>query len=126
MDRQRIVREGVRTFALVVEESVLRYRIGGSETMGDQLRHLRSLATLPGVSLGVIPHAVDRTALRPVESFWIYDEAQVGVELVSAFLTITQPREISLYAQTFGMLSDQAVYGADARALIASALDSLG
>lgn len=62
----------------------------------------------------------------PVEDFWVFDEAQVNVELVAAFLTITQPHEIGMYARTFANLAELAVYGAPARALITAAIDSLG
>ncbi|WP_395369788.1 helix-turn-helix domain-containing protein [Streptomyces tubercidicus] len=126
VDKQRILYEGPRRFAVVLEESALRHRIGGAATMAGQLGRLLSLATLPHVSLGVIPLHADRTALWPVEDFWIFDEAQVNVELVSAFLTITQPHEISMYAHTFAGLAELAVYGAPARTLITAAIDSLG
>ncbi|GGZ74738.1 transcriptional regulator [Streptomyces bluensis] len=125
VDKQRVLYESTRRFAVILEESALRHRIGGAETMAGQLGHLLSLATLPNVSLGVIPLSADRTALWPVEDFWIFDDAQVNVELVSAFLTIAQPHEIHMYAQTFAALADLAVYGAPARTLITSAIDSL-
>ncbi|MEU6327316.1 helix-turn-helix transcriptional regulator [Streptomyces sp. NPDC047049] len=126
VDKQRILHEGPRRFAVILEESALRHRIGGTATMAGQLGHLLSLAALPHVSLGVIPLHADRTALWPVEDFWIFDETQVSVELVSAFLTVTQPHEISMYAHTFAGLAELAVYGAPARTLITAAIDSLG
>ncbi|MFH9815935.1 helix-turn-helix domain-containing protein [Streptomyces sp. NPDC017230] len=126
VDKQRVLYEGARRFAVVLEESTLRHLIGGTETMAGQLGHLLSLATLPNVSLGVIPLSTDRTALWPAEDFWIFDDSQVNVELVSAFLTITQPHEVGMYAQAFAALADSAVYGAPARTLITSAIDSLG
>ncbi|MEV7153725.1 helix-turn-helix transcriptional regulator [Streptomyces misionensis] len=124
VDKQRLLHDGRRRFAVVLEESTLRHRIGGPETMAGQLGHLLSLASLPNVSLGVIPLSADRSALWPVEDFWIFDEGQVNVELVSAFLTITQPHEVGTYGRTFSALSDLAVHGAPARALIASAIAS--
>ncbi|MCX4636667.1 helix-turn-helix transcriptional regulator [Streptomyces sp. RPA4-5] len=126
VDKQRILYEGPRRFAVILEESALRHQIGGAATMAGQLGHLLSLAALPHVSLGVIPLHADRTALWPVEDFWIFDEAQVSVELVAALLTITQPHEISMYAHTFAGLAELAVYGAPARTLLTAAIDSLG
>lgn len=38
----------------------------------------------PSVSLGIIPMGLDRDAAWPVEDFWIFDDRQVNVELVSA------------------------------------------
>ncbi|MGY5126411.1 helix-turn-helix domain-containing protein [Streptomyces nigrescens] len=124
MLRQRVLCEGDRRFAFLVEESVLRTGIGGAEVMSGQLGHLVSVASLPHVSLGVVPMTPDRERW-PTEGFWIYDAAQVNVELVSGYLTITQPSEVALYAETFAELAALAVYGPAARALITSAMNAL-
>ncbi|MFI9326402.1 helix-turn-helix domain-containing protein [Kitasatospora sp. NPDC052868] len=126
MDRQRILHSGRHRFAMLVEEWVLRTVIGDSTVMAEQLRHLIAVASLPSVSLGIIPFGTARGGGWPVESFTVFDDAQVNVELVSAHLTITQPREIDEYAQAFAELSGIAVYGPSARQLITSAIDSLG
>jgi transcriptional regulator with XRE-family HTH domain len=125
-DRLRLLREGGRRFVVLVEESVLRNVIGGPETMAGQLGHLLTVGSLPSVSLGIIPLGRERDTMWPVEDFWIFDSKQVNVELVSGWLTITQAREIAMYAKTFSELSDMAVRGAGARALITAAIDALG
>ncbi|MFD8979284.1 helix-turn-helix domain-containing protein [Streptomyces sp. NPDC059564] len=125
MERQRVLYEGDRRFAFLVEESVLRSGIGGSEVMTGQLGHLISIASLPNVSLGVVPMRPDRERW-PAEGFWIYDAAQVNVELISGYLTLTQPSEVAMYAEAFTELAELAVYGAQARALITSAVSALG
>ncbi|MET9129288.1 helix-turn-helix domain-containing protein [Streptomyces antibioticus] len=125
MERQRVLYEAGRQFAFLVEESVLRSGIGGPEVMIGQLAHLITVGSLPNVSMGVVPMRPDR-ARWPVEGFWLYDSAQVNVELVSGYLTITQPSEVTMYAETFAELADLAVYGADSRALITAVMDSLG
>ncbi|MET8544530.1 helix-turn-helix transcriptional regulator [Kitasatospora sp. NPDC004799] len=125
MQRQRVLYEGGRRFAFLIEESVLRCGIGGGGVMRDQLHHLTTVGSLPNVSLGVVPMRPDRTHW-PAEGFWIFDSAQVNVELVSGYLTITQPSEIAMYAETFGELAELAVHGAAARELITSAAALLG
>ncbi|WP_445269072.1 helix-turn-helix domain-containing protein [Streptomyces sp. DSM 41634] len=125
MERQRVLYEGDRRFAFLVEESVLRSGIGGAEVMTGQLGHLISIASLPNVSLGVVPMRPDRERW-PAEGFWIYDTAQVNVELISGYLTLTQPSEVAMYAETFTELAELAVYGAQARVLITSAISALG
>ena len=126
MDRQHILYEGHHRFAILIEESILRCGIGGRAVMLEQLRHLLTVGRLPNVSLGVVPMQPDRDGAWPVEGFWIYDQAQVTVELVSGYLTITQPSEIAMYAQAFTDLSVVAVHGATARSLISGAIDALG
>ncbi|MFE4973542.1 helix-turn-helix domain-containing protein [Kitasatospora sp. NPDC056651] len=125
MRRQQVLYEGDRRFAFLVEESVLRCGIGGGVVMRDQLHHLTTVGSLPNVSLGVVPMRPDRTRW-PTEGFWIFDSAQVNVELVSGYLTITQPSEIAMYAETFGELAELAVYGTAARELITDAAALLG
>src|SRR5438270_382096 len=109
----------------VGQEAALRAGIGGAEMMAGQLGHLITVASLPNVSLGILPDRADRDAAWPVESFWIFDDEQVAVELVSGYLTVTQPREIAMYAQVFAELAELAVYGAAARSLIMAAIGSL-
>ncbi|MBC2876221.1 MULTISPECIES: helix-turn-helix domain-containing protein [Streptomyces] len=125
MEKQKIV-YGNHKFAILLEESVLRYRIGGTDVMAGQLGYLLSAMALPSVSIGIIPQDADRTSLWPVEGFFLYDDATVNVELVSAHLTVVQQHELAMYAKTFSDLAELAVYGGAARELITAAIESLG
>lgn len=124
MERQRVLYEGNRRFAFLIEEPVLRNTLSTAETQRSQLDQLLVVSRLPNVSLGVVPVSQGRPRL-PVENFWIYDGTQVNVELVSGYLTITQPSEIASYVEMFAGLADMAVYGAKARAVITAARDAL-
>ncbi len=125
MERQRFLYQGDHRYAMLIEESALRAGIGGVEVMAGQLGHLITVASLPNVSLGILPDRPDRDAAWPVESFWMFDDEQVAVELVSGYLTVTQPREIAMYVQVFTELAELAVYGAAARSLIMAAIEAL-
>lgn len=120
MKRQRVLRRGERVAAFVIEESALRNGFGGLGVMRGQLKHLADVTTWPAVSLGIIPASLDRGPAGPAESFWIFDGEQANVELISGYLTVTQPSEIALYAQMFARLAEIAVHGGRARDLIAS------
>lgn len=61
----------------------------------------------------------------PEETFHVYDDRQVSVELVSAEANVTQPGEITQYVESLERLRSMAVYGADARALILKAIKAL-
>lgn len=124
MERQHVLHNGNHRFALLVEETVLRNAVCDAEVMAGQLGHLITVGSLPSVSLGIIPMGVGR-ARWPAEGFWIFDEAQVNVELITGYLTITQPHEIAGYARAFTELASSAVYGARARTLITAAIDAL-
>ena len=123
---QHVTYEGDHKFTVVLEENVLRHQIGGTAVLREQLDHLRSVVSLPSVTLGIIPFSADRSPLHPVEMFFIHDDAQVNVELVSGWLRVTQPSEVEMYAQVFRRLSEMAVYGSAARELIGRAIDTIG
>jgi hypothetical protein len=125
MERHRFLHAGDRRFAFIIEESVLRSGVGGPEVMAGQLGHLISVASLPNVSLGVVSMSPDRDAAWPVEDFWIFDDETVNVELVSGYLTITQPNEIAMYAHVFKELAEVAQYGVQARSKITAAVKAL-
>ncbi|SHL58475.1 helix-turn-helix domain-containing protein [Actinacidiphila paucisporea] len=124
MERQQLLHQPGKTWAFLLEESVLRSGIGGAEVMVGQLGHLITVSALPSVSVGVIPAGPDRTRM-PVEGFWVFDSAQVNVELVSGYLTITQPPEVAQYVEAYAELARHAVYGTEARALIVKAIDAV-
>ncbi|WP_043472304.1 helix-turn-helix transcriptional regulator [Kitasatospora sp. MBT66] len=117
--------EGNHRIVCLVEESVLRYRIAEPSVMADQLARLLSIKALPRVSLGIIPFTTQRT-IWPVETFHVADDRVVEVELVTARVRITTPPEVGEYLETFRELQEFAVYGREAGALIASAIDALG
>jgi transcriptional regulator with XRE-family HTH domain len=122
MKRQRVLRRDGRTAAFLLEESVLRNGFGGPQVMSAQLALLAEATAWPAVSLGLIPASLDRGAAGAAESFWIYDNEQANVELISGYLTVTQPAEIAMYAQMFARFAEIAVYGQRARDLITSAM----
>jgi len=124
MERQQFLYRGGRRFLVVLGEQALRTNIGGPEVMIGQLDRLLAVSGLPNVSLGIIP-AMARMSLAPENAFLIFDERLVMVETYSAELTITQPREISVYAKAFSRLSDTAVHGQQARTLIRQAIEEL-
>ncbi|MCZ4605005.1 helix-turn-helix transcriptional regulator [Streptomyces sp. Lzd4kr] len=123
--RSRIIHEPGHRFVFVVEEGALRHQICGADDMAAQLGYLLTAGALPQVSLGVIPAAAADRVQWPRETFHVYDDELVSVELISARVKITQPSEIALYLKAFEQLRSMAVYGADARALILKAIEAL-
>ncbi|WP_432122153.1 helix-turn-helix domain-containing protein [Streptomyces sp. S1] len=123
-ERQTVLNEQNKAFHIVLEEGALYRRIGSPELMTNQLGRLIQISVLPHVRLGIIPRDADRSRMPPVEDFWIFDDRQVNVELVSAYLTVKQTHEIKLYTGDFRRLSDLAEHGGPVFALIASAINS--
>ncbi|GAA1991071.1 helix-turn-helix domain-containing protein [Kitasatospora viridis] len=122
--RARLMHSGAHRFAVLIEEWVLRTRIGSVEGMAAQLDHLLALMSLPSVSIGIIPAGCPR-AIWPLEAFYLFDDQRVAVETLTAKVNVLQPSEITDYVRAFAGLSKMAVHGAKARALIGSAIASL-
>jgi transcriptional regulator with XRE-family HTH domain len=121
LERQRLLYAGDRRFFVVIEEQALRTLVGDRDVMHGQLDRLLAVMSLPRVSLGIIPATALRTTW-PSAGFWIFDQALARVEIPSAELTITQRGEILEYERRFEMFQQSAVYGKDARALVATAI----
>lgn len=118
IDRQRLVRDGSRTLVCVLEEAVLRHRVGDAEVMDGQLRHLLAAMSWPTTTLAVIPFTANRRNELPLESFFLWDDDVVRVELLSARVQIETPHELARYQKTFTALESMAVTGMAARRLI--------
>jgi len=123
MERQQILYKGDHRIHVIIGQQALKTEVGGLDTMIGQLDRLLAVASLPRVTLGIVP---ERAAYRvPSNQFIMFDDRMVHVETVSAELTITQPREIALYAKAFHGLARLAAHGTPARKLISEELNRL-
>ncbi|MEV6772526.1 helix-turn-helix transcriptional regulator [Nocardia sp. NPDC051030] len=116
IERQQVLRKGMRRFHFLIAEQALYTTVGSDEIMVSQLEHLAAQVRSSRVALGIIPRTARFRA--PVTNFLMYDVRQVQVETVSAELTITQPREVALYERAFQILMKQAAKGEAAREMI--------
>jgi transcriptional regulator with XRE-family HTH domain len=119
--RQRFLSDPARRCVMVMEEAVLRARIFDDAVISGQLRHMLAAGRRPNISLGIIPLGVRRDQ-ESVETFHVYGDRSVSIEMVSAIMEVTQPREVALYLKCFEDLARVAVFGDAAQALVADAI----
>jgi transcriptional regulator with XRE-family HTH domain len=122
--RQDALYAGIRRFHIIIGEQALKTRLGEVDILQGQLGRVLEASTLPRLRLGIIPSAAVHE-VWPIHGFWLFDNRMARVETYTAELTVTQPREIALYAKAFDGLARSAVYGQPARALITQALGGL-
>jgi transcriptional regulator with XRE-family HTH domain len=120
MDRQHVLHEGDHRFVFLLAEQALYSRVPSAEAMVEQLDHLHAAMDLPRVSICIIP-ATAGLGGHTQTAFWIFDDALVRVETLTAGLDITRPEEIELYVAAFDRMRGAAVFGRNAKALIAKA-----
>jgi transcriptional regulator with XRE-family HTH domain len=124
MERQRVIYQADRRFAVVLEEQALRTWFGDAEVQAGQLGRLLEVMSVPTVSLGIIPMMTERTGVASA-GFWIFDDSVVALETPTASIEVTRPQEVELYSRMFEHLKASAAYGAAARGLIIRALNEL-
>ncbi|MGW2863428.1 helix-turn-helix domain-containing protein [Streptomyces sp. NPDC001205] len=122
LERQEILHRKVPpTISFVISEAILRDRLGSDAVYAEMLRHLRSCADLPGLTLQVMPlgrhtHAGLNGPFilleTPDHQHLAYTETQRGSQLISA------PDEVSILAQKYAMLRTQALNSEQTRGLL--------
>lgn len=122
MDRAGILDDDSRTVTAVLTEGVLRWPLGSPQLMAAQIEHVIGISHRPNVHIGVIPWT-SPVHVAPLHGFDVYDEraALVGTETATAFLT--DSRDVGAYGKLFGLLVDAAMFGDDARAILAEAAE---
>ncbi|MGW4124155.1 Scr1 family TA system antitoxin-like transcriptional regulator [Nocardia sp. NPDC004711] len=116
MERQQFLYRGDRRFHIVLAEHALLTTIGDDSVMIGQLDRLLVAIGLPRVTIGVIPGVAEIP--QQTTNFVMFNDRMTTVETITAELTITQPREIAVYGETFDLLAGLSRTGDPARTLI--------
>lgn len=117
VEGQAVLFESGREFSFVLTEGAVRTWPGSPALMLAQLDRLLQVATLPHVTLGVVPWSVQAPAF-PLHGFTVYDGAVSVVESLTGDLTLTEPGELSAHGETFEVFAAVAVYGEELRDLL--------
>lgn len=123
-ERTAIAMSPAKRIAVVLGEQALHTRRGTAADHIDQLTHLLTLIRLPFVSVGVIPADAQRHAIATI-GFWIFDKNAVALETPTAAIKVTRPQEVARYIAMFSQLQSEAIYGQEARKLIADVIANL-
>ena len=128
VERQAVLYDDGKSFQFVVTEAALRWRLPSVSVHLAQLDRIASLATLPNVSVGVIPWSV--LAPVPVATmFVLFDDRLALVETMHAEQLLREGQQIGAYLDQFERLEALAQHDDEARATldrIASDLRGLG
>jgi hypothetical protein len=109
MARHQVLYHGDHRFHFIVAEQALHTVVGNADVMLGQLDRVLTEAGMSRVSFGIIP--LDSPYRVPTNQFCMFDDRLVTIETVSAELSVTQPREVALYAKAFDGLTKVANYG---------------
>ena len=131
MRRQQILSREERQLSVVLDESVLKRRIGDDPVMYEQLRHLAGEADRSNLTLQVLPLDAQHTVFG--ESFVIFGfvadsdamlQEVVSTEQLKSGFTLEGERDTYLHRIAFQMLADAALDPAASRTLILETAES--
>lgn len=130
-NRQQLLYRPGTDFNVVLTEHVLRHRFPGAAVMVPQLRRIAQLATLPTVTLSIIPTDND-IPLPYMVSFDLFtapaDETDVVfIELDTQEIRETEPDRVAVYADRHKALreAEQTLKGQDAIDLVNRIADEM-
>jgi transcriptional regulator with XRE-family HTH domain len=129
LDRQSILFDDARRLEFVIAEAALRWRLGPPQMMLAQLDRIASVATLPTVTIGIIPQAAVVAAWH-IHGFAILDDRSDGsplvrVETLTTGLSISDADAVERYRQAFRRLREAAAFDQEAGALIRALMADL-
>jgi transcriptional regulator with XRE-family HTH domain len=111
IERQSILYDQARRFDFLVTEGALRW-LPGDMDMRPQLDRLLSMASLPNVTLTVVPYGPGRMPLlHPFVMWELEDETLITVETYSAELQVRDPADVQRYQEVWTRLMEDAVGG---------------
>ena len=129
--RQQVLnREGLQ-LSVVLDESVLRRRVGDESVMYEQLQHLAREAERPNLTLQILPLDAQHTIFG--ESFVIFGfgadsdamlQDVVSTEQLKSGSTLEGERETYLHRIAFQMLADMALDPVASRSLVLETAES--
>jgi len=129
--RQQVLNRDGLQLSVVLDESVLRRRVGDESVMYEQLQHLAREAERPNLSLQILPLDAQHTIFG--ESFVIFGfgadsdamlQDVVSTEQLKSGSTLEGERETYLHRIAFQMLADTALDPVASRSLILETAES--
>jgi transcriptional regulator with XRE-family HTH domain len=132
MQRQQLLtREPAVELSVVLDESVLRRRIGDEQVMYDQLSYLAELSDRPNVAIRILPVDAQHTVLGPafvIFRFGPFSDAilqdVVTSEQLKNVVTIEGEQETHLHSLVFQSLVSTSLDAAASRSLILETAES--
>jgi transcriptional regulator with XRE-family HTH domain len=115
--RQAVLDDTERRFVFLLTETAIRARIAPRYVMAEQCEHIARVAERPNVDVALIPFGVQFPAM-PLNTFVLYDERLVTVELFSGEVLLHDPQDITEHLATFELLSRSALTGPACRAFL--------
>jgi transcriptional regulator with XRE-family HTH domain len=118
LERQEVLYDTKKRFTFILTEQAVRWPLLPPAAMAMQIDRLASLTHLTNVKIGVIPIAGHKP-MAPMDTFTVYDNTLATVENTTGVVILRDPRDIEMHLELFSTLEGYALFGEEARALLA-------
>lgn len=129
LERQALLRrKPMAVLCFIVEEAVLRRRVGGRQVMREQLRHLLDLGRLPHIQVLVMPLDCEEAvgASGPMTLLETPEHRMLGYFEVQGLGTLVSAKdEVSTWMHRYGMIQVNALRPADSVCMIERLMEEL-
>lgn len=115
---RRLIEEANRRHVLVQTEGSLLVQVGSKAVMAEQVEAVVAASRRPNVDLGILPAERAVQTITP-SGFHLYDSGVVVVGLEVAAATLTDSADVSHFRSLFDRLAAAAVFGDEARDVLA-------
>jgi len=119
MARQRLLHDPGHRFTLITTAGALAWRAGTPEEMAAQVEHIAESTQLPTARVGIIPWGV-QAQVFPLHGWDLYDRRAVIVGTANATALLTEPTDVTVYANLFAQMERMALFDDEARSVLAS------
>lgn len=113
LNRQDELTDESRTFVFVMTEQAVRWQCAKPPVMAAQCAHVAAIAERPNVTIGIIQNGVEVPEI-PLNTFVVYDDRFVLVELFSGEVVLRDPQDVSYHLNLFEKFLSHALTGPDA------------
>jgi transcriptional regulator with XRE-family HTH domain len=130
VERQAVLYDTSKRFEFLVTEAALRWRFAPPAVQAAQLDRIRTMATLPNITIGIVPLIADDMPWHS-HGFSMYDDRIDGgdplvqVETLTAGVNVSDHADVDEYRQAFARLLRAADRGAGATERLADLLAKL-
>jgi transcriptional regulator with XRE-family HTH domain len=120
LERQKILYDKEKRFTFLLTEGAVRWPVLPPAGMAMQVDRLISLARLPHIEIGVIPHNGNGGLKSVVSIFTLYDTKMVITETYAGEILQRDPKDVAQHTAIFENMSGHALWGAESVALLNS------
>ncbi|NYI07939.1 hypothetical protein FHU37_004968 [Allostreptomyces psammosilenae] len=117
LERQAVLYDTAKSFTFLLTEQAVKWAVVEPAAMSVQIDRLASISRLPNVRIGLIPYGT-RMSRGPMNTFTIYDDRLVTVEVFTGRIVFRDSRDIAEHLEIFALYEQRAVFGEQARELL--------